>query len=97
MARKTKTRSKKGSKKQEKITMKQALAASFWDTLQVLMYSGIPATGVIVFINTLAYDVPTIARYAPYIASLINVLVFYFKRTLEYLKNKRELPDFLVK
>ena len=81
--------------KKKKITTRQALAASAWDTLQVVMYSGVPATGVIVLVNTMSTDVPSIAKYAPYIATTINVIIFYIKRAMEYIQCKRELPEFL--
>lgn len=83
------------TKKNKKVTIRQAAYAALWDTIQVAIYSGVPATGVIVFINTLAYDVPTIARYAPYIASGFNVASFGLKRFFEYYMKKRDLPDFI--
>lgn len=81
--------------KQTKPTFKEALIASLWDSVNVVFYSGVPATGVIVLVNTMSQDFPDIVKYAPYIATAINVIAFYIKRVLDYLNGKRELPDFM--
>lgn len=79
----------------KKITIKQALIAGLWDLVNVVFYAGLPATGVIVFINLVTQDLPDIAKYAPYIATAINMIAFYVKRVLDYMNGKRELPEFI--
>jgi len=68
---------------------KNALKLALIDSVSVLFYSGIPASGVIVLLNIIATDVPVIAKYAPYLASVINLLVFIVKRAFEYYKGER--------
>ncbi len=79
----------------KKVTFKEALIASLWDSVNVVFYSGVPATGVIVLVNTMSQDIPELVKYAPFIATALNVLIFYIKRVLDYLNGKRELPDFM--
>ena len=72
------------------ISTKEALSKAFTDTMSVLLWSGVPATGVVGFLVLLGEDVPVVARYAAYIATAVNILGFFAKRTYEYKTGRRE-------
>lgn len=66
------------------ISVKEALKKAFVDTLKVVAWSGVPATGVVGLLVIVGEDVPAITRYAPYIATLFNTFAFFVKKFVEY-------------
>lgn len=73
------------------LIMKEIIKRSLLDTLNVVFYSGVPATGIVMFLATLEGDLPSIAKYSAYIAMGFNILYFFVKRVYDYRTGKREL------
>ena len=75
---------------------KNSLIAALWDTLDVILYTGIPAgltTGAMsAFLNTL----PELVKFAPIIASAVNIVWYFLRRFRDYQTGKRELPKFMI-
>lgn len=76
---------------------KKILYATLWDTVDVALWSGAPATGVVAFLELIGKDFPAIVAYSPYIATLINIIGFFVVRFRDYQKGKRKLPVYIAK
>lgn len=74
--------------KSKKLPVKEALKYALRDTLEVVFYTGVPATGVVAFLSVIETDIPNIAKYSPYIASGVNVIFYFVKRTVDYTLGK---------
>lgn len=70
--------------RKKRVSLKRAMILALLDTVDVVLYSGVPATGVVVYLEMFQEGIPELAKYGPYIASLINVAIFWLKRTREY-------------
>lgn len=70
---------------------KSILANVLMDTLEVALYGGIPATGVVALIALLSEDVPTIAKYGSYLGVFVNMVIFAVKRYIAYFRGDKEL------
>jgi len=85
---------------ENKVSEKRQIALStFWDMVDVLRWSGIPATGVSAFflllkeIIEVSYveNVPAWVALIPYIGVGINVIWFGIKRYREYALGERKI------
>lgn len=66
--------------------IKKALENALWDTLDVALWVGIPATGVSGLLLILGEQYPVVVTLSPYIAGLINIIVYFLKRLVYYKK-----------
>ena len=70
---------------------KQSIAFALKDTLKVVLWSTVPATGVYAYVQRLGTDIPLVAKYGVYIASAINVMAFFVLRFAEYYTGSRKV------
>ncbi len=75
---------------------KNSLVAAAWDTLDVILYTGIPAGLTTGAISAYFDQIPELVQFAPLIASAINIVWYYLRRFRDYQTGKRTLPDFML-
>lgn len=73
---------------QKEKSLKESLRLALWDTLEVALWAGIPATGVAAYLELFQQDVPQIAAYAPIIAAGINLIAYFLKRLVGHKRNQ---------
>lgn len=72
-------------------SIKQCLIAALDDTLEVVMWSGVPAIGMAGLLESVAQDIPAFARYLPFVQAAINIVAYFAKRFLDYYRGDLEL------
>ena len=75
---------------------KNSLIASLWDTLDVILYTGVPAGLTSGAISAYFADLPELVKLAPVIASAVNIVWYFLRRFRDYQTGKRELPKFMI-
>lgn len=65
---------------------KEAARLAFWDTMEVVLWTGIPATGITAYLELAKEDIPEIAKYSALIAAGINTVAYFLKRVTGYVK-----------
>lgn len=85
----------------KELDKKEALKQAFWDTLDVALWAGIPATGIAGLLLSLskiieeAFEVQVSGFVAliPYFGPIFNTGIFFVKRYREYVTGKKELAQ----
>ena len=77
--------------KSKTVTWKEAFYNALADTVKVVLWSGIPATGIYADIRELVMELPIKVRYAVFLSAGLNVLAFFVIRLAQYKLGKKEV------
>lgn len=74
--------------KSSKKNLRESAELALWDTLEVALWTGVPASGVSVYLELAKEDLPEVAKYSALIAAGINTVVYFLKRLVGYKKGQ---------